>query len=137
MKICFLLLAMTFSTALAANDPVSLSPDLIGRLPVDDWTTYSGDYSGQRFSPLTQINQSNVKNLGLAWVSPLGYGQGVHQPAAHYGPGTPETIVGGEIDTAVPVRDTPRVSGGILQVNGILYVSVPDNAWAVDACTGT
>ena len=32
------------------------------------WPTFNGDYSGRRFSPLTQINQSNVKSLKLAWA---------------------------------------------------------------------
>ena len=36
--------------------------------PVDSWPTYNGDYSGQRFSPLKQINQLNVRALTLAWV---------------------------------------------------------------------
>ena len=27
----------------------------------DSWPSYSGDYSGRRYSALTQINQSNVK----------------------------------------------------------------------------
>ena len=32
-----------------------------------DWPIYGRDYSSQRFSPLNQINQHNVKNLALAW----------------------------------------------------------------------
>src|SRR5262249_60186262 len=35
----------------------------------DQWTTYSGDYSGKRYSSLKWINQSTVKNLSLGWVS--------------------------------------------------------------------
>ena len=27
------------------------------------WLTYSGDYTGQRFSPLTEINAANAENL--------------------------------------------------------------------------
>ena len=34
----------------------------------DSWPTYSGDYTGRRYSALTQVNQSHVKNLTLAWV---------------------------------------------------------------------
>ena len=34
------------------------------------------------------------------------------------------------------MRGAGRISGAVLQVNGILYVSVPDNAWAVDARDG-
>ena len=33
----------------------------------EGWNTYSGDYSGQRFSALKELNQSNVKDLKLAW----------------------------------------------------------------------
>jgi alcohol dehydrogenase (cytochrome c) len=33
-----------------------------------NWLTYSGSYSGQRYSPLTQINASNVKNLEFKWM---------------------------------------------------------------------
>lgn len=32
-----------------------------------DWLSYGRTYSEQRFSPLAQINTSNVKNLGVAW----------------------------------------------------------------------
>ena len=35
----------------------------------DSWPTYSGDYTGRRFSALTNINRLTVKNLSLAWVS--------------------------------------------------------------------
>ena len=34
----------------------------------ESWLTYSGDYTGRRYSSLTQINQTSVKSLGLAWV---------------------------------------------------------------------
>jgi len=33
-----------------------------------DWITHGRTYSEARFSPLTQINASNVKSLGLAWA---------------------------------------------------------------------
>jgi PQQ-dependent dehydrogenase (methanol/ethanol family) len=32
-----------------------------------DWPSYGRDYTNQRLSPLTQINQQNVKGLKLAW----------------------------------------------------------------------
>ncbi len=32
-----------------------------------DWLSYGRDYDEQRFSPLEQINDSNVSQLGLAW----------------------------------------------------------------------
>ena len=33
-----------------------------------NWLTYSGGYASQRYSPLTQINRDNVKNLQMKWV---------------------------------------------------------------------
>jgi alcohol dehydrogenase (cytochrome c) len=33
-----------------------------------NWLTYSGSYSSQRHSPLTQITPANVRNLELQWV---------------------------------------------------------------------
>ncbi len=32
-----------------------------------DWLSYGRDYYEQRFSPLDEINDSNVAKLGLAW----------------------------------------------------------------------
>ena len=32
------------------------------------WLTYSGNYNGQRFSPLTQIHAGNVARLKVAWI---------------------------------------------------------------------
>ena len=34
----------------------------------DQWSAYGHDDSGQRFSPLTQINRNNVAKLKVAWV---------------------------------------------------------------------
>ena len=36
-----------------------------------NWVTYSGQYHGQRFSRLTQVDRSNVDRLELAWVRQL------------------------------------------------------------------
>ncbi len=44
-------------------DPVGLAKPL-GR----SWPTFNGDYSGRRYSTLSQITQSNVSKLTLAWV---------------------------------------------------------------------
>ena len=46
-----------------------LSPATLLKQPTDAWPTYNGDYSGRRFSPLTQINSSNVHTLSLAWAT--------------------------------------------------------------------
>jgi alcohol dehydrogenase (cytochrome c) len=92
-----------------------------------DWPTYSGDYSGKRYSSLTQLNQSNVKNLTLAWSTKLIAGSQGRPP----GPGL---IIGG-IGTAEAAA-LANVKASILAIDGVLYVSTPDNAWALDARDG-
>jgi len=37
-----------------------------------DWPVYGGNKAGNRYSPLTQINSSNVKKLQLAWAYDTG-----------------------------------------------------------------
>src|ERR1035437_1401611 len=65
----------SFLTAVAlAQGP--LDPALLTKPLGDSWPTYSGDYSGKRYSALTQINQSNVKNLTLGWVTRVTSGSG-------------------------------------------------------------
>src|SRR5512133_3725366 len=66
----------------------------------EDWPTYSGDYSGKRYSKLTQINQSNVKNLTLAWTSRMTAGPGGAAGGGRggfgFGAAAAPTIIGGE-----------------------------------------
>ena len=37
-----------------------------------NWLTYSGDYSGRRFSALDQINITNARSLTAQWVYQTG-----------------------------------------------------------------
>src|SRR6266550_4689141 len=53
-----------------------LDPAAIGKPLGDSWPTYSGDYTGRRYSSLTQVNQTTVKNLTLAWVGRVSAGPG-------------------------------------------------------------
>jgi acido-empty-quinoprotein group A len=77
--------------------------------PADSWPTYNGDYSGRRFSPLTQLNTANVQHISLAWVSRVTNGASGH---------------------GVRISATP------LMVEGILYFTDLDNVWAMDARSG-
>jgi alcohol dehydrogenase (cytochrome c) len=45
-----------------------LDPAALLKSPTDTWPTYNGDYSGRRYSPLSQINKNNVHSLTLAWA---------------------------------------------------------------------
>ena len=102
--------ALTFLASATLLMAQGLDPAKLLQLPTDTWPTYNGDYSGRRFSPLTQIDTSNVKHMTLAWVWRMNLGPGGGSPVA--------------------VKATP------LEVNGVLYFAVPDHAFAVDAVTG-
>src|SRR5215510_14585808 len=62
----------------------------------DSWLTYSGDYSSKRYSGLKQINQINVKNLTLAWVTRVSAGLGQGGGGGRFGGASFPTIVGAE-----------------------------------------
>src|SRR5271156_122503 len=59
----------------------------------DSWPTYNGDYSGKRYSALTQVDQSNVMHLTLAWMTRVTPGSA--SSGGRGGRGAP-VIVGGE-----------------------------------------
>src|ERR1700694_5601961 len=87
-----LCLGSAIVVAAAGQGPQGLAPSQILKPLAESWTSYSGDYSGKRYSSLTQVNQSNVKNLTLAWVSKVAGGPGAG--AGRGGPSGPPTIVG-------------------------------------------
>lgn len=45
-----------------------LSSDLVRLMPAENWLTYNGDYSGRRYSQLSEINRQNVHQLRAEWV---------------------------------------------------------------------
>ena len=68
-----------------------------------DWLTYNGNVSGNRYSPLKEINTTNVSALKLKWVFPISY----------FG-----------------LETTP------LAASGVLYVTGPNQVFALDALSG-
>jgi alcohol dehydrogenase (cytochrome c) len=126
---CFAVNALIAAAADSGLDPAVLLKPL-----AESWPSYSGDYTGRRYSALTQINQSTVKNLSLAWVVRLSGGPG---GGSGGGPnGGPPVTVGGEGTGDVVASGATTVKGAILEVNGVLYVTAPDNVWALDAHDG-
>ena len=45
----------------------------------EEWLTYGLDYAETRYSPLKQIDATNVKRLGLAWSAEIGNGGGAQE----------------------------------------------------------
>ena len=78
--------------------------DLLVSPPGANWISYNGDYSGRRYSSLSQINPKNVPQLRAEWV--------FH---AH---------------NSNRLENTPVV------VNGMMFVTAANDAFALDARTG-
>ena len=114
------------SVAPAADPPSGLDPALLTKPPTDSWPTYHGDYSGRRYSTLSQINTDNVKGLSLAWI----YRANTSPQGAQTGGEGPDTPPPGSGGFGLDIKSTP------LLVNGVLYLTAPDNVWAVDPRTG-
>jgi len=125
--------ALLFTAVLTAQQ-TGLDPAEILKPLSDSWPTYSGDYSARRYSALKQINQTTVKNLGLAWTTAVTAGPGTTAIAPPFGPAPPQIIEGGVGDSEFVGATT--IKGAVLAVNGVLYVTAPDNVWALDAQDG-
>ena len=106
-----------------------LDPSLLTKPPTDAWPTHHGDYSGRRYSTLKQIDTRTVKSLTLAWIYRANTSQGGAQIGGE-GPEGPTPGGGMAAFGGLAIKSTP------LLVNGVLYFSAPDHAWAVDARTG-
>jgi glucose dehydrogenase len=65
----------------AAAGAVWAQTQKAGVVPPGDWQTINRDFAATRYSPLTQINTSNVANLKLAWSFPM-QGGGTSVPLA-------------------------------------------------------
>jgi len=72
--------------------------------PKQDWTSYDGDYNGNRYSRLEQVNTGTVQRLAPAWV--------------------------------FPVINAPRLEVTPLVIDGVMYITGPNEAYALDAVTG-
>jgi quinohemoprotein ethanol dehydrogenase len=77
--------AAFIATACARSDDQDTRPSLatsgvtdalIASAPAKEWLSYGRDYAEQRFSPLDQVNDKNVGQLGLAWAADLDTARG-------------------------------------------------------------
>ena len=106
-------------------DPAALRKPL-----AESWPTYSGDYTSRRYSALKQVDRTTVKNLTLAWTARIASGN-------PRGTGTTHPMIVGGVGTGeFGAAGGSTVKGSILVVNDIMYVTAPDNVWAMDARDG-
>jgi len=78
--------------------------DLLVRPAGANWIVYHGDYSGRRFSSLSQIKRENVRHVRTEWV--------------------------------FHARNTNRLENTPVVVNGLMFVTAANDAFALDASTG-
>jgi alcohol dehydrogenase (cytochrome c) len=110
-------------------DPIGVAPAMLRAPLSESWPTYSGDYTGRRYSTLAQVNRTTVKGLTLEWVTKLTTGH-IARPG-----GAPITV-GGHGPEELGVAAPANVKGSILDVNDVLYITAPDYVWAVDTHDG-
>jgi PQQ-dependent dehydrogenase (methanol/ethanol family) len=143
-----------FSQTAKLNPKPVLPYARIAKPAPGDWPTYWGDYEGTHFSALDQINAANVKNLQMAWMSPL--------PGTYTTEATPIVVDGimyaaggsGDVfafdaktghqiwafhrkqDIKNPYQNTPN-NKGVAVLDGRVFVGTLDDLLiAIDAHTG-
>jgi quinohemoprotein ethanol dehydrogenase len=124
----------------------------------EEWLTYGLNYAETRYSPLKQIDASNVHRLGLAWSYEIGPGGGNQEGTPLIANGVIYGITNWSITYAVDARtgkelwrydpkvDRPAVqpkiccgvvNRGLAIYNGKIFVPVIDGRLvALDAATG-
>ena len=85
-----------------------------------DWLTYNGKVSGNRYSELTQINATNLSRLGVKWTFSIPL----------WSQFLPDTPYFRENMQYFGLEVVPIVA------DGIMYVTGPNQAFALDARTG-
>ena len=119
--------------------------------PRQDWPIYGGDANGDRYSPLSQINRENVKQLHVAWRVDVGTEGGLQDNPLVIGRTifvyTPseqvlalDAATGKQLWTFDPgVKATQPSRGFSYWTDGkqsILFAGVMDHLYALDPDTG-
>src|SRR5690349_21621080 len=101
-KFCFLFFVSCLCLLVAKGDDTS------------DWPSYGRDAGGSRYSPLSQINRDDVKDLKVAW-----------------------TYRTGDVADGSRTAETSQFEATPIMVDGTLYLSTPFNrVIALDPVTG-
>ena len=89
-----------------------------------NWMSYGRTYGEQRYSPLTEINDGNVRDLGIAWYLDLD---------THRGQEATPIVVDGVMYTSTAWSKVKALNAGTGEVIWEFDPQVP-GAWAVNAC---
>src|SRR3954452_22950951 len=109
--------ALLYAPVLHAQTIPGALPESAAALAQGQWPAYAGTYAGARYSPLTQINRDNAKNLHVVWrwKSP---DAAIREAKPEIGPGF--------VNESTP-----------LMADGVLYTSTSlSQVAAIDAATG-
>lgn len=133
----FLILPMLLVPAALMGQGKGVTSDELLKSLKDSWPTYNGDYSGKRYSALKQVDKSTVKNLTLGWMTQVTPGIDVPGEGGGRRRGHQEVnvVTGGDGPGDIESHGG-SIKASVLQVDGTLYFTMPDNAWAVDARDG-
>ena len=85
-----------------------------------EWPTFNGNVSGNRYSPLTQINKSNVSRLSVKWTFSIPLWSLFHPDTPYYR----QNMRYFGLETVPIVAD------------GVMYVTGPNQVFALDPRTG-
>jgi PQQ-dependent dehydrogenase (methanol/ethanol family) len=143
---------LTVGTAYANEEVMKLEKD------PNNWAMQLGNYEGQRYSPLNQINTSNVKNLRVDWTFSTGVLRGheggplvigdtmyVHTPFPNIVYALSIADKGRILwkyeprqdPAAIPVMCCDTVNRGVAYADGKIFLAQADNTLvALDAKTG-
>jgi quinoprotein glucose dehydrogenase len=114
MRSCIIKLAVVSFTALGCMSRVPKSVAPADESAAGEWKAYGRDPGGGRFSPLLQIDRTNVARLVPAW-----------------------SFRTGETDSAFRTRRDTRFEATALMVGGTVYLSTPlGRVFALDPGTG-
>jgi quinoprotein glucose dehydrogenase len=105
-------------------------------IPAGDWPMYSRDLTSTRYSPLKQINSTNVSTLQKAW-SYRPSGPAIEAPpAAPEGEDNSKAAAKGKGKGRGPARPAVVAESTPIVVNGVMYVPAGRQVVALDADTG-
>jgi quinoprotein glucose dehydrogenase len=117
LKIVATLVLLIAPAALSAQTIPGALPDSTAALSRGEWPAYAGSYAAARYSPLTQIDRDNAKNLHVAWRWK-----------------SPDMAIKAANPQVGPTRANESTP---LMVGGVLYTSTSlSEVAAIDAVTG-
>lgn len=108
------------ATVAEPGNPEGISFSQILSADPGNWLTYNGKLSGNRYSNLKEINTGNVKQLALEWIYTVPLWQQFYPDTPYYRANL----------SYFGLETTPLV------VDGIMYGTGPQQAFALDARTG-